>query len=109
MRPPTTAKEAKIIARKRSPLPRNTVAKKRSSWRAHPVAQHADEPQEGDPGEWQQVQGRNSALVKLDISSSASSALLWCQWCMKSLANGSRSHVRQKASISSGRPKETRM
>ena len=60
MRPPTTAKEAKIIARKRSPLSRNTVAKKRSSWRAHRVAQHADEPQEGDSGEWLQVQGETA-------------------------------------------------
>src|SRR5580704_137503 len=31
MRPPATAERAKVIARNRSPLPRNTVAKKRSS------------------------------------------------------------------------------
>jgi hypothetical protein len=31
------------------------------------------------------------------------------QWCIRFFAYGSRSHVRQKACISSGRPRDTRM
>ena len=57
------------MATKSRPLPRKTVAKNRSSCVADPIADHADEPQEGDPGERHDVDRHHTAL-RLDGSRS---------------------------------------
>ena len=65
--PAAIAPEAKNIAMNSSPLPRKTVAKNRSSPCTDAIAQHADEPQEGDAGERQELQAQGHGLAPVVV------------------------------------------
>ena len=73
----TTAVAANRIATNSSPLPKKTVAKKRSSRSPYLVADYRHEPKEHDAREGQQVQTRRSPLPWSPPSANSRSSSSW--------------------------------